>query len=114
MAHLSNDEKEAGYCRLFEENLTGSALDWFAGLEENPIDNFTQLVSAFLKQYSVFIKKRATEADLWNLKQAPFDPLRTYINKFREIIAKIVNLHDEVALAALKNGVCSPPSLQRK
>ncbi|XP_056846056.1 uncharacterized protein LOC130497104 [Raphanus sativus] len=104
-AHLNNDEKQAGYCRFFAENLAGSALEWFAGLEENSIDNFTQLVSAFLKQYSVFIETRTTEADLWKLKQASFEPLRAYINKFREIKAKIANLNDGVALAALKNGV---------
>ncbi|XP_048605660.1 uncharacterized protein LOC125583129 [Brassica napus] len=104
-AHLTDGEKEAGYCLFFSENLTGAALEWFAGLEENSIENFTQLVSTFLKQYSVFIEIRVTEADLWNLKQAPFEPLRAYINKFREIKAKISHPNEVVALAALKNGV---------
>ncbi|XP_013673626.1 uncharacterized protein LOC106377959 [Brassica napus] len=104
-AHLTDDEKEAGYCRFFAENLKGAALEWFAGLEENSIDNITQLVSTFLKQYSVFIETRVTEADLWNLKQAPFEPLRAYINKFREIIAKISHPNEVVTLAALKNGL---------
>ncbi|XP_013673412.1 uncharacterized protein LOC106377701 [Brassica napus] len=104
-AHLNDDEKEAGYCRFFAENLTGTALEWFAGLEENSIDNFTQLVSTFLKQYSVFIETRVTEADLWNLKQAPFEPLRAYIDKYREIKAKISHPNEVVALAALNNGV---------
>ncbi|WZZ51363.1 uncharacterized protein LOC125585930 [Brassica napus] len=105
IAYLTDNEKEAGYCCFFAENLTGAALEWFAGLEENSIDNFTQLVSTFLKQYSVFIETRVTKADLWNLKQAPFEPLRAYINKFRKIKAKISHPNEVVALAALKNGV---------
>ena len=104
-AHLNDDKKEAGYCRFFAENLIGAALEWFAGLEKKSIDNFTQLVSTFLKQYSVFIETRVTEADLWNLKQAPFEPLRAYINKYREIKAKISHPNEVVALVALKNGV---------
>ena len=62
-------------------------------------------MSTFLKQYSVFIETKVTEADLWNLKQAPFEPLRAYINKFREIKAKISHPNEVVALEALKNGV---------
>ncbi|XP_013745725.1 uncharacterized protein LOC106448384 [Brassica napus] len=104
-AHLNDDEKEAGYCCFFAENLTRAALEWFAVLEENSIDNFTQLVSTFLKQYSVFIETRVTEADLWNLKQAPFEPLRAYINKFREIKAKNLHPNEVVAFESLKNGV---------
>ncbi|XP_013624103.1 uncharacterized protein LOC106384147 [Brassica napus] len=104
-AHLTSDEKEAEYCRFFAENLTGAALEWFAGLEENSIDNFTQLVSAFLKQYSAFVETRVTVADIWNLKQAPFEPLRAYINKFREMKANISHPNEVVALVALKNGV---------
>ncbi|KAL0696093.1 hypothetical protein Bca4012_063273 [Brassica carinata] len=63
-SHLNDDKKEAGYCRFFAEKLIGPALEWFTGLEENSIENFTQLVSAFLKQYPVFIETRATKADL--------------------------------------------------
>ncbi|XP_013653654.1 uncharacterized protein LOC106358403 [Brassica napus] len=104
-AHLTDDEKESGYSRFFAENLMGAALEWFAGLEENLIGNFTQLVSTFLKKYLVFMETRVTEADLWNLKQARFEPLRAYINKFREIKAKISYPNEVVALAELKNGV---------
>lgn len=52
-AHLNDNDKEAGYCLFFAENLTIHALEWFAGLERNSIDKLTQIVSAFLKLVSV-------------------------------------------------------------
>lgn len=48
-AHLNDDGNEAYYCRFFAENFAGPALEWVVGSEGNSIDNFTQLVSAFLK-----------------------------------------------------------------
>ncbi|CAA7037965.1 unnamed protein product [Microthlaspi erraticum] len=87
-AHLSDYEKEPGYCRFFAENLTGPALEWFASLEGGSIDSFDQLVSVFLKQYSMFIETRATEADLWKLRQGPDEPLRHFIARFKEVKAK--------------------------
>ncbi|KAF3603931.1 hypothetical protein F2Q69_00036529 [Brassica cretica] len=57
--HLNDNEKEAGYCLFFAENLTRHALEWFAEIG-------------------------ATVADLWNLRHELFKPLQTYINKFRD------------------------------
>ncbi|CAA7037044.1 unnamed protein product [Microthlaspi erraticum] len=104
-AHLSDYEKEPGYCRFFAENLTGPALEWFASLEGGSIDSFDQVVSVFLKQYSMFIETRATEADLWKLRQGPDEPLRCFIARFKEVKAKIANLNDAVAIDALQNGL---------
>ena len=63
-AHLFEHELEAGYCQLFAENLTGSALDWFSRLEEGSIDSFQKLSAEFLKHYSMLIEDKATMADL--------------------------------------------------
>ncbi|KAL1222320.1 hypothetical protein V5N11_012787 [Cardamine amara subsp. amara] len=68
-AHLTDEEREAAHCRFFAENLTGSALEWFSSLEGNSIDSFEQLITAFLKQYSVFLETEASEADLWEITQ---------------------------------------------
>ncbi|CAA7045904.1 unnamed protein product [Microthlaspi erraticum] len=97
-AHLTAEEEEAGHCKFFVENLTGSALEWFSSLKRGSIDNFTQLVSVFLKQYSVFIETRATEADLWTLTQGQGEPLRSNIDRFKQIKAQIPNLNETVAL----------------
>ncbi|KAG7533327.1 Integrase catalytic core [Arabidopsis thaliana x Arabidopsis arenosa] len=101
-AYLTDEESEAGHCRFFAENLVGHALEWFA---RNSIDNFDQLATAFLKQYTVLIVNRTSEADLWNLTQLQNEPLRSYIEKFKTTKLKIANLNEEVALAALRNGL---------
>ncbi|KAG7533106.1 Retrotransposon gag domain [Arabidopsis thaliana x Arabidopsis arenosa] len=97
------DEEDAGYCKLFSENLSGSALLWFTQLEPRTIDSFKELSSAFLKQYSMFMEKATSEADLWNLTQGQNEPLRTYIAKFK-VIAKIPGVSHAAALSALRNG----------
>ncbi|KAG7552326.1 Retrotransposon gag domain [Arabidopsis thaliana x Arabidopsis arenosa] len=66
---LEPDEEDAGYCKLFSENLSGSALLWFTQLEPGTIDSFKELSSAFLKQYSMFMEKATSDAYLWNLTQ---------------------------------------------
>ncbi|MES7295870.1 retrotransposon gag family protein, partial [Cutibacterium acnes] len=103
--YLTDEEREPAFCRLFAENLSGSALEWFAGLEERSIDNFTQFMTAFLKQYSVFIEEKTTEAALFGVSQKPDETLRSYIDRFKEIKAKIANPRDEVAIEALRRGL---------
>ncbi|KAG7588646.1 Retrotransposon gag domain [Arabidopsis suecica] len=102
---LEPDEEDAGYCKLFSENLSGSALLWFTQLELGTIDSFKELSSAFLKQYSMFMEKATSDADLWNLTQGQNEPLRKYIAKFKEVIAKIPGVSHSAALSALRNGL---------
>ena len=104
-AYLTDEENEAGHCRFFAENLVGHALEWFASLEGNSIDTFDQLAAAFLKQYSVLIEHRTSEANLWSLTQLQNESLRSYVKKFKAIKSKIANLNEEVAIEALRNGL---------
>lgn len=97
-------KKKTSYCHFFAKNLTRLALLLFARQEGNSIDNFIQLVSAFLNKYSVFIETRITEANLSNLKQEPFKPLRSYITKFMDIKTSISHLNEGVAITSLENG----------
>ncbi|KAL1216935.1 hypothetical protein V5N11_018737 [Cardamine amara subsp. amara] len=104
-AHLTDEEREAAHCRFFAENLTGSALEWFSSLEGNSIDSFEQLITALLKQYSVFLETEASEADLWEITQTKGQSLRTYIEKFKAARAKIHVVNHKVAIKALEKGL---------
>ncbi|KAG7533254.1 Retrotransposon gag domain [Arabidopsis thaliana x Arabidopsis arenosa] len=79
--------------------------DGFTQLEPESIDSFKELSSAFLKQYSMFMEKATSDADLWNLTQGQNEPLRKYIAKFKEVIAKIPGVSHAAALSALRNGI---------
>lgn len=75
-AHFEEYEKDAGYCQYFVEYLNGSALNWVSCLEENSIENFNQIPTAFVKHYSMFMEKGASTANMWTLSQLPTEPLR--------------------------------------
>ncbi|CAA7029298.1 unnamed protein product [Microthlaspi erraticum] len=107
---FSPEEIEAACCQLFVENLAGPAKKWFETLDEKSIDNFDQLISAFVNQYSIFIESEVSEADLWKLPQAPNESLRSYVNRFKAIIAKIENPNEAVALLAFRTTCVLKPN----
>lgn len=100
-SHFEEHEKDAEYYPYLIEHLNGSALNWFSHLEENSIDNFNHFSIAFVKYYSMFIEKGATDAGLWTLLQLPTESLRVFSERFKAIISDIV-VSDEVGLATLK------------
>jgi len=86
-AHFSDELRDIGCCQLFVEGLTGNALTCFSRLEANSIDNFTQLSTAFLKQYRVFIQPGASSSDLWSMTQENGETLNDYLGRFKEILS---------------------------
>ncbi|XP_013601266.1 PREDICTED: uncharacterized protein LOC106308674 [Brassica oleracea var. oleracea] len=100
--NFSDEERDAGYCRLFVESLQGPALGWFTGLERDSINDFHDLVAAFLKQCIMFTRQGATLSDLWNLSQGANQSLRDYMEKFKGVASK-VHVPDNIAVDALMN-----------
>ena len=100
--NFSDEERDAGYCRLFVESLQGPALGWFTGLEQDSINDFHDLSAAFLKQYIMFTRQGATLADLWNLSLGANQSLRDYMEKFKAVASK-VHVPDNIAVDALMN-----------
>ncbi|XP_024004978.1 uncharacterized protein LOC112082110 [Eutrema salsugineum] len=86
-AKLTEREVDAGYCLLFVEHLKGAALEWFSRQERNSIGIFQQLSALFRKQYSMFMDRGTSDADLWTLSQGSNEPLRDYMSEFRREMA---------------------------
>ncbi|KAG7588731.1 Ribonuclease H-like superfamily [Arabidopsis suecica] len=99
---LDEADEDAGYCKLFSENLCGQALMWFTQLEPGSINNFDELSAVFLKQYSILMDKSVSDADLWNLTQGPNESLRTFITKFKGVLSKLPRISQQSALSALR------------
>ncbi|KAG7579011.1 Retrotransposon gag domain [Arabidopsis thaliana x Arabidopsis arenosa] len=55
--NLEEHKEDAGYCKLFSENLSGSALLWFTQFELGSIKSFNELSTVFMKQYFMFMEK---------------------------------------------------------
>lgn len=103
-AQLSLEKWDAGHCQLFVKHLSGSALNWFSRLEVNSTDSFQQLSTAFLKHYSMYMQKGASDVDLWALDQGPKESLRTYMDRLKAVVSRAA-VPDRSALAALRNGL---------
>ncbi|XP_048615694.1 uncharacterized protein LOC125588405 [Brassica napus] len=101
-ARLSDEERDAGYCKLFVETLHEQALTWFSQLEENSISSFRDLSAAFLKIYIMFTKRTATASILWNLSQTKDQSLRDYMEKFKAVVSRVA-IPDDIAIDSLMN-----------
>ncbi|XP_010513034.1 PREDICTED: uncharacterized protein LOC104788976 [Camelina sativa] len=103
-AKFSPAEYDAGACQVFAEHLTGTALSWFSRLPPGSIDSIRELITEFLKQFSVLIEDKNSHADLYALTQHKGESLRSFIGRFKEIYVNI-SIPDAAAIVALRNAL---------
>ncbi|XP_019086452.1 PREDICTED: uncharacterized protein LOC109126939 [Camelina sativa] len=101
---FSPSEYDAGACQVFAEHLTGTALSWFSRLPPGSIDSIRELITEFLKQFSVLIEDKNSHADLYALTQHKGESLRSFIGRFKEIYINI-SIPDAAAIVALRNAL---------
>ncbi|XP_013632849.1 PREDICTED: uncharacterized protein LOC106338413 [Brassica oleracea var. oleracea] len=101
-ANLSDEEKDAGFCQLFIETLEEIVLNWFIGHQENSVNSFHNLSTAFLKNYIMFTRQEATATDLWNLNHANGQSLRDFMENFKSVVSK-VDVPDHITVESLMN-----------
>ncbi|XP_024004997.1 uncharacterized protein LOC112082128 [Eutrema salsugineum] len=113
-ANLTEREVDAGYCQLFVEHLKGAELEWFSRQERNSIGSFQQPSALFFKQYSMFMDRGNSDADLWTLSQGPNEPLREYMARFKAVVSKVEGISDKAALEALMQSLWYKSEFRRE
>ncbi|CAA7040714.1 unnamed protein product [Microthlaspi erraticum] len=79
------------------------ALTWFSNLPAESIDNFDGLTNAFLKHYSMHMT-RVTQ-NMFTTTQAQGEPLRSFMERFKQEARDTGDMPDSVLLEALRNGL---------
>ncbi|XP_010518555.1 PREDICTED: uncharacterized protein LOC104793828 [Camelina sativa] len=97
-------EYDAGACQVFAEHLTGAALSWFPRLPSGSIDSVKDLVTEFLKQFSVLMENKNSHADLYALTQGRNKSLRSFISRFKEVVVSVL-ISDAAPIVAHKNAL---------
>ncbi|CAA7018925.1 unnamed protein product [Microthlaspi erraticum] len=79
------------------------ALTWFSNLPAESIDNFDDLTNAFLKHYSMHMTR--ITRNMFTTTQTQGEPLRSFMERFKQAARDTGDMPDSVPLEALRNGL---------
>ena len=81
------------WCKFFPTTLQGNAADWYKTLPPRSIHSFRQLTTAFRQRFAASIQQKKVSSDLFSIQQREGEPLRRYVERFNDEIAKIEDLN---------------------
>ena len=96
---------EISRCRFFCTCLSGTALEWFENLPPRSIDSWSTLKNKFRTRFSSNKRGGKITASLMTVRQKSSESLRDFLARFRNEVAVIPNLIDELAINYLAAGV---------
>ncbi|XP_074328175.1 uncharacterized protein LOC141666088 [Apium graveolens] len=96
---------EIARCQLFSTCLQGTALRWYSNLPPRSIDSWTTLKSKFQARFSSNYKGIKVTASLMTMHQRSGENLRSFLTRFREEIAEIPDLIEQMAVNFLRAGI---------
>lgn len=96
---------ETARCQFFSTCLQGTALRWYNNLPPRSIDSRSTLKSKFQTRFSSNYKWGKITASLMIIRHRPNESLRNFLARFRDGIAKIPDLIEELAINYLAAGI---------
>ncbi|XP_016164020.1 uncharacterized protein LOC107606472 [Arachis ipaensis] len=102
---IVNGASDPILCRCFSSFLDGPALDWFCSLPADSISHFQELAKQFEDHFAASAIYLHDSDYLTTIKQGPQESLKDYITRFTKVAMRILDLHPEVHLHAIKSGL---------
>jgi len=94
-------------CKVFPSNLRPVAMRWFDGLGAGSIDSFKELTQAFGSRFITCSRVPRPLDSLLSLSIREGETLKTYSDRYWEILNEIDGDFDDVAIGTFKVGL--PP-----
>ncbi|XP_074326812.1 uncharacterized protein LOC141664756 [Apium graveolens] len=96
---------EVARCQFFSTCLQGTTLRWYNNLPPRSIDSWAALKSKFQARFSSNYKGIKVTASLMTMHQRSGESLRSFLTRFREEIAEIPDLIEQMAVNFLTTGI---------
>ncbi|XP_025670559.1 uncharacterized protein [Arachis hypogaea] len=92
-------------CHAFPVTLAEPAIRWFNSLPQGSVARFSDISHAFLAQFTTRIAKAKHPINLLGVTQRSGEPIRKYLDRFKDECLEIDGLTDSVASLSLTNGL---------
>nr|CAN77213.1 hypothetical protein VITISV_037722 [Vitis vinifera] len=97
---------DALLCKVFPASLQGQALSWFHRLPPNSVDNFRDLLEAFVGQYLCSARHKQNINTLRNIKMQDNKSLREFVKRFGQAVLQVEAYSMDAVLQIFKRGIC--------
>ncbi|XP_052188731.1 uncharacterized protein LOC127799057 [Diospyros lotus] len=96
-------------CHVFTLTLVDYAYNWFYKLPEGSVSSYDQLRREFLVAFSINASQAKNPIYLLCVRQEPREPLRRYIDRFRNAILEVHDAPADMVSVALMQGTTYTP-----
>ncbi|RDY02116.1 hypothetical protein CR513_14466, partial [Mucuna pruriens] len=92
-------------CKLFPDTLRRVAIHWMTTLLAKSIQSFNDLADSFVLQFAANKVKRLKVADLFDIKQAKGESLKSYLAHFHNATVRVNDLDQKFFVKAFQKGL---------
>ncbi|RDY06842.1 hypothetical protein CR513_09113, partial [Mucuna pruriens] len=92
-------------CKLFPGTLRGVAMHWITTLPARSIRSFNDLAGSFVSQFAANKVKRLEVVDLFDIKQAKGESLKSYLARFNNITVCVDDPDQKFFVKAFQKGL---------